>query len=439
MQKFPLDYNTVKKIIDGFHLQDFGNATIREMVSMANQIESTTGCKFAHMEMGIPGIPAPEIGIEAEIQALKKGVASVYPPLAGIPELKREASRFIKAFVNVDINGEHCVPVTGSMNGSFASFLVAGQCDPTKDTILFIDPGFSVQKLQIQVLGYKTEAFDIYDFRGDKLETKLLSYLEKGNIAAITYSNPNNPSWVCLTEDELKTIGSLATKFDAMVIEDLAYFAMDFRKDLGKPFQPPYQASVAHYTDNFILLISGSKAFSYAGQRIGIIAMSDKIYNRPYPGLAQRYGVSEFGNVLISRVLYSISAGTTHSTQYAMAAMLKAANDGTFDFVEEIKIYGRRAEKLKKLFTENGFYIVYDKDGDRDIADGFYFTIGYPGKSGSQLMYELMFYGISTVALGTSGSDQQGLRICTSFTKEEMFDEIEHRLKAYNEEQKKKQ
>lgn len=438
MQNLPLDYDTVKEIIDGFHLKDFGNATIREMVSMANQIESKTGCKFAHMEMGIPGIPAPEIGIEAEIQALKQGVASVYPPLAGIPELKHEASRFIKAFVNVDINGEHCVPVTGSMNGSFASFLVAGQCDPTKDTILFIDPGFSVQKLQIQVLGYKTEAFDIYDFRGDKLETKLLSYLEKGNIAAITYSNPNNPSWVCLTEDELKTIGSLATKFDAMVIEDLAYFAMDFRKDLGKPFLPPYQASVSHYTDNFILLISGSKAFSYAGQRIGIIAMSDKIYGRSYPGLAQRYGVSEFGNVLISRVLYSISAGTTHSTQYAMAAMLKAANDGTFDFVEEIKIYGRRAEKLKKLFTENGFYIVYDKDGDRDIADGFYFTIGYPGKSGSQLMYELMFYGISTVALGTSGSDQQGLRICTSFTKEEMFDEIERRLKAYDKEQKKK-
>lgn len=436
MQEFPLDYQTVKDIIDGFHLQDFGKATIREMVSMAHLIEKKTGCKFAHMEMGIPGIPAPQIGVDAEIAALNNGVASVYPPLAGIPELKKEASRFIKAFVGVDVDGEHCVPVTGSMNGSFASFLVAGQCDPAKDTILFIDPGFSVQKLQIQVLGYTTEAFDIYDYRGDKLEAKLLSYLEKGNIAAITYSNPNNPSWVCLTEEELRTIGRLAEKFDAIVIEDLAYFAMDFRKDLGKPFKPPYQATVARYTDNYILLVSGSKAFSYAGQRIGLIAMSDRIYGRRYPGLQKRYGVAEFGNVLISRVLYSISAGTTHSTQYAMAAMLKAANDGTFDFVEEIKIYGRRAEKLKKLFTGNGFYIVYDKDGDKDIADGFYFTIGYPGKSGSQLMYELMFYGISAVALGTSGSDQQGLRICTSFTKEEMFDEIGRRLEAYDKAQK---
>ncbi len=433
MQQFPLDYNTVKEIIDSFHIHDFGNATIREMVSMSNQIEKRTGCKFAHMEMGIPGIPAPETGIEAEIEALRNGVASTYPPLAGIPEIKYESSRFIKAFMNIDVDKEHCIPVTGSMNGSFISYLVAGQCDTKKDTILFVDPGFSVQKLQIQVLGYKTEAFDIYDYRADKLEAKIESYLKKGNIAAVTYSNPNNPAWFCLTEDELQTIGRLATKYDAIVIEDLAYFAMDFRKDLSKPFSPPYQATVARYTDNYILLISGSKAFSYAGQRVGIVAISDKIYNRAYESLQQRYGVAELGNVLVSRVLYSVSAGTTHSSQYGMAAMLKAANDGNFDFVESIKIYGRRAHKLKEIFLKNGFHIVYDKDVDRDIADGFYFTVGYPGKSGSQLMYELMFYGISAVALGTSGSLQQGLRICTSFVSDNLMDDIDQRLTAYNE------
>ena len=56
----------------------------------------------------------------------------------------------------------------------------------------------------------------------------------------------------------------MANKYDVIVIEDLAYFAMDFRKDLGCPFEPPYQASVARYTDNYIMQISGSKAFSYA-------------------------------------------------------------------------------------------------------------------------------------------------------------------------------
>ena len=286
---------------------------------------------------------------------------------------------------------------------------------------------------QITVMGYKYESFDVYDFRGDKLNAKLEEYLSKGNIAAIVYSNPNNPAWFCLTEDELKIIGEISNKHDVIVIEDLAYFAMDFRKDLGKPFEPPYQASVARYTDNYILQISGSKAFSYAGQRIGITAISNKLYNRKYPGLTERYGGGTFGTVYIHRVLYALSSGTSHSAQYALAAMFKAASDGTFNFVEEIKEYGRRAKRLKKIFTDNGFTIIYNKDLDQPIADGFYFTIGYPGMTGSQLMEELIYYGVSAISLETTGSRQEGLRACTSFIKDNQYDLLEERLRLFRE------
>lgn len=422
----------IKEIIDSFNLPDFGKATIREIVGIGKKIEAETGMRMARMEMGVPGVPASEIGVNAEIEALKRGVASVYPTLEGEKALKEESSRFIKAFIGVDVAPECCVPAVGSMNGVFAAFTVCGQCDPKKDTVLFIDPGFPVQKMQLQVLGYKSESFDVYDYRGEKLKAKIESYLEKGNICAIIYSNPNNPSWVCLTEQELEIIGSAATKYDAIVIEDLAYFAMDFRKDLSHPFEAPYQPTVARYTDNYLLMISGSKAFSYAGQRIGIIAMSNGIYRRKYAGLKARYGVDEFGNVLISRVLYCLSAGVTHSTQYAMAAMLKAANDGEFNFLDSVKTYGEKAAVLKKFFLENGFHLVYDKDLDEDIADGFYFTVGYPGMTGVQLMYELFFYGISAIALDTTGSKQQGLRICTSFVDPAMYDEIEERIKEFH-------
>jgi aspartate/methionine/tyrosine aminotransferase len=149
------------------------------------------------MEMGVPGLKPAQVGVDAEIEALRNGVASIYPNINGAPELKEEASRFIKAFVNADIAPECCVPVTGSMQGTYASFLVCGQCRPERDTILFIDPGFPVQKQQITVMGYKYESFDVYDYRGEKLRPVLEEYLSKGNIAAITYSNPNNPGWFC--------------------------------------------------------------------------------------------------------------------------------------------------------------------------------------------------------------------------------------------------
>ena len=431
MNPFEPYRSQIQTVIDRYDIPDFGCATIREIVSIVNEIEKLTGEGYIRMEIGVPGLPPSKLGVEAEIEALKSGVASKYPMLDGLPELQQESSRFIKAFMDTDVKPASCVPVVGAMQGTFASFVTASQCDPKKDTVLFIDPGFPVQKLQLTVLGVKYESFDVYDYRGEKLGEKVEEYLKNGNVCAIIYSNPNNPAWICLTEDELRIIGGLATKYDAIVIEDLAYFAMDFRRDLSHPFRAPFQPTVARYTDNYILLISGSKAFSYAGQRIGVAGFSDKLYAREYDGLKSRYGVGGFGNVFVNRVLYSITAGTAHSPQYAMCAMLKSASDGDFNFLSDVSEYGRRAKIMKEIFLKNGFELVYDKDLGEPVGDGFYFTVRYPKMTGSELMKELIFYGISAISLLTTGSKQEGLRICTSFIQDSQFKDLEDRLRAF--------
>ena len=431
MKETPIKKEIVDRLVAQLGIQDFAKATIREVKQVAAMAEKESGVEYIKMEMGIPGIPAAQVGVDAQIQALKDGIAHSYPDIQGYPDLKKEASRFVKAFIGIDINAEGCVPVTGSMQGTFASFLVCSQCNPQKDTVLFIDPGFPVQKMQLKVMGVKYETFDVYDYRGDKLEAKLESYLSKGNICAIVYSNPNNPAWICLNEKELSIIGTLATKYDAVVMEDLAYFAMDFRKDLSKPFEPPYQTTVARYTDNYMLLISGSKAFSYAGERIGVVCISDQLFHRYYDALSLRYEGLPFGLVFSTRMLYALSSGTSHSAQYALAALLKAASDGTYNFRDEIKVYGERAHKLKEIFLRHGFHIVYDKDLDEPIADGFYFTIGYKDMTSGQLAHELMYYGVSAICLVTTGSHQEGLRVCTSFIEDHQYSQLEERMAIF--------
>lgn len=432
MRPTPINKELIDNTIREHGIQDFAKATIREVKGVAAHAEKESGVEFIKMEMGIPGLPAAQVGVDAQIKSLQDGIAHSYPDIQGLPALKEAASEFVKAFIGVDINPEGCVPVCGSMQGTFASFLTCSQADKKKDTVLFIDPGFPVQKMQLQVQGTKYETFDVYNFRGEKLGPKLESYLAHGNICAIVYSNPNNPSWICMTDDELRTIGSLATKYDCIIMEDLAYFAMDFRRDI-RPFQKPYQPSVANYTDNYILLISGSKAFSYAGERIGVTCISDKLFHRHYHDLAERYEGLPFGPVFSTRMLYALSSGTSHSAQYAMAAMLKAAAEGKFDFRSEIKIYGDRAHKLKEIFTRHNFYIVYDKDLDQPIADGFYFTIGYPGMTSGELAHELMYYGVSAICLVTTGSEQEGLRVCTSFIRDEQYAVLEERMAIFAE------
>lgn len=432
MRPTPINKELIDNTIREHGIQDFAKATIREVKGVAAHAEKESGVEFIKMEMGIPGLPAAQVGVDAQIKSLQDGIAHSYPDIQGLPALKEAASEFVKAFIGVDINPEGCVPVCGSMQGTFASFLTCSQADKKKDTVLFIDPGFPVQKMQLQVQSTKYETFDVYNFRGEKLGPKLESYLTNGNICAIVYSNPNNPSWICMTDDELRTIGSLATKYDCIIMEDLAYFAMDFRRDI-RPFQKPYQPSVANYTDNYILLISGSKAFSYAGERIGVTCISDKLFHRHYHDLAERYEGLPFGPVFSTRMLYALSSGTSHSAQYAMAAMLKAAAEGKFDFRSEIKIYGDRAHKLKEIFTRHNFYIVYDKDLDQPIADGFYFTIGYPGMTSGELAHELMYYGVSAICLVTTGSEQEGLRVCTSFIRDEQYAALEERMAIFAE------
>ena len=433
MKETPIKKEIVDQLVADLGIKDFAKATIREVKQVAAKAEQASGVEYIKMEMGIPGLPAAKVGVDAQIKALQSGIASMYPDIQGYPELKRQASRFVKAFINLDIKAEGCVPVVGSMQGAFASFLTCSQADKKKDTVLFIDPGFPVQKMQLQVQGVKYHTFDVYNYRGEKLREKLESYLKDGNICAIIYSNPNNPSWICFTDQELRIIGELATKYDTIVLEDLAYFAMDFRQDLSKPFQPPYQPSVGHYTDNYMLLISGSKAFSYAGERIGVVCISDKLFHRHYEDLAQRYEGLPFGLVFSTRMLYALSSGTSHSAQYALCEMFRAACDGEYNFRDDIKIYGERAHKLKEIFCRHNFYIVYDKDLDQPIADGFYFTIGYPGMNSGELARNLMYYGVSAINLGTTGSDQQGLRVCTSFIEDHQYQQLDERMAIFAE------
>lgn len=431
---FPIQSSSIEQELETLHITNLGTASIRELVALVNNLEKVTQSKFVRMEMGVPGLPSPQVAIEAEKKALENGVTAVYPNLDGIPELKTEIARFVKLFMNIEVQPKSCMPTVGSMQGAFASMLVTNRCheERTQGTI-FIDPGFNLHKVQCEILNLKHVSFDVYNHRGEKLKTKLEEYLSTGGYNSIVYSNPNNPTWQCFTAEELQIIGELATKYNVIVIEDLAYFGMDFRKDYSKPGEAPFQPTVAHYTENYILTISSSKAFSYAGQRIGMLVIGDDLYNRKFSYLKKTLGKERLGEAMTGTVLYAISAGVTHTAQWGLTALLKATNNGEYNFRNEIKIYQEKAILAKKLFLDNGFHIVYDKDGNEDIADGFYFTVGYKELDSSTLLKKMLQCGLCALTLQTTGSEQAGaMRICISQIPDAQFPILEKRLKLLN-------
>ena len=437
--QFPLDKHIVDSICYRFGLRNFhelGNASIRQLVGVVKHIEQSLGVEYVNMAIGEPGLPADMIGIEAEHQALLNGCASHYPNILGIPEVKKWGSEFVRAFINLQRPPECILPTVGSMQAAFALNMMLTQLQPGKDTILFLDPCFPVQKMQCRVIGTRVEAFDVADFRGDKLHDELERHLKSGRIAGILYSNPNNPTWSCLTDDELRTIGELATQYDAIVLEDLAYLNMDFRDpNRGNPYTAPYQPSVGHYTHNCIQLISCSKIFSYAGQRAAFVAIDPELGKRVYPALGER--LKNNGELLHSfsySFLYVLSSGVCHSVQYGMAAMLQAACEGKLRYVETTREYARRAKRIKEIMTRNGFHIVYDTDADgQPVGDGFFFTFGYKDWTGQQLVNKLIYYGVSAIALESTGAKREGMRGCASTIREDQYEQLEERLRKFNE------
>ncbi len=422
-----------RQALDMMNIPNIASATIRQIMALASHLQEPLGEEFVHLEMGNPGLPASEAGIEAEREALANGVANMYPNIAGIKPLKDAGSDFLKAFFDIDIPGRCIVPTVGSMQGTFTLFLLMGQRIKGKDTILFLDPGFPAQHNQVKLLGLEQRSVDIYDCRGELLEQRLDEALADGKVSAIIYSNPNNPAWTNLTETEFRILARMAEKHDIILIEDNAYLGMDFRRRYGIPGQAPFIPTVAKYTDRCILLVSASKIFSYAGQRISIVCVSPAVADRRYEFFEQFYEMPTLLDAYIYGVLYCASSGTAHSAQHAYAAMLRKAVDGELDFVAETREYGRRAALAKKLFLDNGFHLVYALDGEEPISDGFFFTVGYPGLTGAELQSELLRYGVSTISLPSTGSRQQGVRVCVSLLNSpEILDRLGQRLALFH-------
>jgi len=431
--KVPFDREAVGRIIRESGV-DLRVASIREMNAIVDRIEKALDVRFIRMEFGIPGLPAHEVAVNAEIEALReKGLASKYAPFIGVPELKEEASRFAKLFMDVDVPPPCCVPTVGAMQGCFLSLAVAGRVHPDRSTILFLDPGFPVNKQQTRFLGFRSDRIDFYDHRGKKLVDALDRRLSKGDVAAVLWSSPNNPSWVILKEEELTGIGEVMEKHGAIAIEDLAYFGMDFRKDYSRPGEPPYQPTIAKHMNRWFTIVSSSKSFSYAGQRVALTFIAPALMTEESGHLEPYFLTKKVGYAFIHGGIYPTTACIPEGPQHGLTALLRGVNNGEIPFLQDVREYARRAKGMKRAFLENGFRLVYDNDLGEPLADGFYFTVSHPKyEQGWELIAELLHYGVSAITLDSTGSDRkEGLRACTSLTSVEMIPALEERLARF--------
>ena len=110
MIETPIKREIVDGLVAELGIKDFAKATIREVKQVAAKSEKASGVEFIKMEMGIPGLPAAQVGVDAQIKALQDGIAHSYPDIQGAPVLKEAASLFVKAFIESTSNPRVACP-----------------------------------------------------------------------------------------------------------------------------------------------------------------------------------------------------------------------------------------------------------------------------------------------------------------------------------------
>jgi hypothetical protein len=74
----PITGTIVREKIHESKLACVGLASIRELNRLVGEIETASGRRFIRMEMGIPGLAPPDIAVDGEIDALRRGVGFTY-------------------------------------------------------------------------------------------------------------------------------------------------------------------------------------------------------------------------------------------------------------------------------------------------------------------------------------------------------------------------
>jgi aspartate/methionine/tyrosine aminotransferase len=147
----PVPYTVVDEMLAKNDIKNVAKVSIREVSKLINDIEQQTNIGFIRMELGVPGLPAPQVGIDAQIQALRDGKGSIYPSIEGLPEFKIEVARFVKNFLDITVSPECCIPTVGAMQAGMATLMTVNRMDKNKGCTLFLDPGFPIQKTQFPV------------------------------------------------------------------------------------------------------------------------------------------------------------------------------------------------------------------------------------------------------------------------------------------------
>jgi aspartate/methionine/tyrosine aminotransferase len=217
---------------------------------------------------GVVHYPPPPAAIDAASRALAEPSTSQYQSAAGIPPLLDRIAAKLAAENRIDVKGGSRIMVTAGGNMAFSHAISA--ITAPGDEVILNTPYYFNHEMAIRIAGCQPVCVatdDHYHPRIDDLRAAITP-----RTRAIVTVTPNNPTGAVYTEEELRAVNALCPEHGIYHISDEAYEYFTYRS--AKHFSP---GSIAGAEGHTISLYSLSKAYGFAGWRVGYMAYPEHL------------------------------------------------------------------------------------------------------------------------------------------------------------------
>jgi aminotransferase len=274
--------------------------------------------------VGEPDFATPWHIREAAIYSLEKGY-TMYTSNLGMPELRRELSRYLKNCYGLDYDPDSELLITVGVSEG-VGLATRAIIDPG-DEVIMADPCYVAYNSCVILAGGRpimvpTSEESNFELAAEDVEARVTDKTK-----AIIIGYPANPTGAVMPREKLAQIAEVARRHRLMVISDEIYARLVYG------VEPTCFATLPGMKESTILLGGFSKAYAMTGWRIGYAAASKEV-------IAAMFKIHQ----------YTIMCAPTMG-QVAAIEALKSGEDSVTEMVED---YNRRRLVMVKGLNKIG-------------------------------------------------------------------------------------
>ncbi len=240
-------------------MRPFGTTIFTEMSALAARTGSV------NLGQGFPDTDGPPEMLAAAAEALRSG-ANQYPPLPGIPALRRAIAAHEERFWGLGRDPDTEVVVTAGATEAVAAAILA-LCEAGDEVVCF-EPYYDSYAASIALAGAVRRPVTLRPGSDGRYG------LDEGELRAafgprtrmVLLNSPHNPTGKVFTTDELALIARLCQEHDVYAVTDEVYEHLVFT-DAATPHVP--LASLPGMRERTLRISSAGKTFSCTGWKVG--------------------------------------------------------------------------------------------------------------------------------------------------------------------------